>query len=138
MLIITKTLGKGMNPHDGRIQTYTAKTAHGELAQKMQRREETRTPVVGDRVAFVMIKGSKGSKAYERSEDPLVVLEKGLSIDYDAYLNKQLAKPLTRIFEPILGSPKAELFGGEHTKNRYVAPIQKEEGLGSFVQIKKK
>ena len=137
MLIITKTLNKSISNEGGRAPQYAQKTAHTELAQKMQKREEVKAPVIGERIAFVMIKGNKGSKAYEKSEDPLVVLEKGLPIDYDAYLDKQLKKPLSKIFDPILGNTSKELFGGEHTKIRYVAPIQK-EGLGNFVQIKQK
>ena len=137
MLIITKTLNKAFSSDGGRAQKYEQKTAHGELAQKMQKREEVKAPVIGERIAFVMIKGTKNSKAYEKSEDPLVVLEKGIPIDYDAYLEKQLKKPLSKIFDPILGNTSKELFGGEHTKIRYVAPIQK-EGLGNFVQIKQK
>jgi DNA polymerase delta subunit 1 len=43
-------------------------------------------PSVGDRVAFVMIKGTKGAKGYEKSEDPLYVLENNLPIDYSHYL----------------------------------------------------
>ena len=47
-----------------------------------------------------------GSAAYEKSEDPLYVLENNVPIDTKYYLDNQLAKPLMRIFEPILG-PKA-------------------------------
>ncbi|CAI2375632.1 unnamed protein product [Moneuplotes crassus] len=138
MLIITKTLNKSFNTSGNYNQSYTARTAHAELAQKMMKREETQAPVIGERIAFVMTKKSKKSKAYEKAEDPLVVLEKGIAIDYDEYLEKQLKKPLLRVFTPILGSnTTGELFGGDHTKIRYVAPIQK-EGLGNFVQIKKK
>jgi len=40
----------------------------------MRDRDEASAPTVGDRVAYVMIKGLKGSKGYEKSEDPLYVL----------------------------------------------------------------
>lgn len=42
------------------------------------------------------------ARAYEKSEDPLYVLEKNIPIDTKYYLDNQLAKPLMRIFEPIL------------------------------------
>ena len=49
-----------------------------------------------------------GSAAYEKSEDPLYVLENNIPIDTKYYLDNQLSKPLMRIFEPILGE-KASL-----------------------------
>jgi DNA polymerase delta subunit 1 len=58
---------------------------------------------LGDRVAYVIIKAVKGAAAYEKSEDPLYVLENNLPIDTKYYLENQLSKPLMRIFEPILG-----------------------------------
>lgn len=36
-------------------------------------------------------------------EDPIYVLENSVPIDANYYLDNQLSKPLTRIFEPILG-----------------------------------
>jgi DNA polymerase delta subunit 1 len=44
-----------------------------------------------------------GAAAYEKSEDPLYVLDNNVPIDTKYYLENQLAKPLLRIFEPILG-----------------------------------
>lgn len=58
---------------------------------------------MGDRVAFVIIKGTKDARAYEKSEDPLYVLDNNIPIDTKYYLEQQLAKPLMRIFEPIMG-----------------------------------
>lgn len=43
-----------------------------------------------------------------RPQDPLFVLEHSLPIDTQYYLEQQLAKPLLRIFEPILGEGRAE------------------------------
>lgn len=75
LLVITKGLGKRTETKDetGKTQ-YAAKLAHVELANKMKSRDEASAPTVGDRVAYVMIKGLKGSKGYEKSEDPLYVL----------------------------------------------------------------
>jgi DNA polymerase delta subunit 1 len=72
-------------------------------------------PAMGDRVAYVIIQGSKGSAAYEKSEDPIYVLEHNLPIDTKYYLNNQLSKPLMRIFEPIMKNAN-ELLTGEHTR----------------------
>lgn len=50
-----------------------------------------------------------GSAAYEKSEDPLYVLENNIPIDTKYYLDNQLSKPLMRIFEPILGDKASSL-----------------------------
>lgn len=66
-------------------------------------------PALGDRVAYVIVKGAGGAKNYEKSEDPIYVLEHSVPIDTKYYLDNQLAKPLGRIFEPIVGERKAQL-----------------------------
>jgi DNA polymerase delta subunit 1 len=48
----------------------------------MRERDEASAPTVGDRVAYVMVKAVKGSKNYEKSEDPLYVLQNNIPIDY--------------------------------------------------------
>ncbi|CAN8095544.1 unnamed protein product [Discula destructiva] len=112
-LVITKALTK---------DDYTAKQAHVELAHRMKKRDPGSAPGLGDRVAYVMIKGSSGSKNFENSEDPIYVLEHNVPIDTKYYLDNQLAKPLGRIFEPILGETKARsLLAGAHTRSIAVA-----------------
>lgn len=59
---------------------------------------------------------AKGAAAYERSEDPVYVLENSLPIDTEYYLTNQLSKPLSRLFEPIIDNPSA-LLHGEHTRS---------------------
>lgn len=86
---------------------YANKQAHVELAERMKQRDAGSAPALGDRVAYVIIKGGKGVAAYDKSEDPLYVLENNIPIDTKYYLDNQLSKPLLRIFEPILGD-KAE------------------------------
>ena len=112
-LVITKALAKA---------DYAAKQAHVELASRMKKRDAGSAPTLGDRVAYVIIKGSTGrsrspeiwpiavsyrddtgARAYEKAEDPLYVLENNLPVDTRHYLENQLSKPLLRIFEPILG-----------------------------------
>jgi DNA polymerase elongation subunit (family B) len=93
-LVITKALAK---------TDYTNKQAHVELAERMKVRDAGSAPALGDRVAYVIIKGAKDARAFEKSEDPLYVLENNIPIDTRYYLDNQLSKPLLRIFEPILG-----------------------------------
>ena len=80
-LVITKALAKA---------DYAAKQAHVELAERMRKRDAGSAPALGDRVAYVIVKGSKGAAAYEKSEDPLYVLEHNIPIDTRYYLDNQV------------------------------------------------
>ncbi|EDR05542.1 uncharacterized protein LACBIDRAFT_251819 [Laccaria bicolor S238N-H82] len=111
-LVITKALSK---------TDYAGKQAHAELAERMKQRDAGSAPALGDRVAYVIIKGIKGAAAYEKSEDPLYVLENNLPIDTKYYLENQLSKPLMRIFEPILGEKASSLLSGDHTRTIQIA-----------------
>ncbi|XP_011801895.1 PREDICTED: DNA polymerase delta catalytic subunit [Colobus angolensis palliatus] len=88
----------------------------------MRKRDPGSAPSLGDRVPYVIISAAKGVAAYMKSEDPLFVLEHSLPIDTQYYLEQQLAKPLLRIFEPILGEGRAEavLLRGDHTRCKTV------------------
>ncbi|KAF8661353.1 hypothetical protein AX16_001448 [Volvariella volvacea WC 439] len=111
-LVITKALAK---------TDYTGKQAHVELAERMKQRDAGSAPALGDRVAYVIVKGIKGAAAYEKSEDPLFVLENNIPIDTKYYLENQLSKPLLRIFEPILGEKANSLLSGDHTRTISIA-----------------
>ncbi|KAL4590455.1 hypothetical protein LXL04_003385 [Taraxacum kok-saghyz] len=109
LLVITKGLTKtGEN--------YEVKAAHVELAERMRKRDAATAPNVGDRVPYVIIKGAKSAKAWERSEDPIYVLENNIPIDHQYYLENQISKPLLRIFDPILKNASSELLHGSHTR----------------------
>ncbi|GAA5952659.1 hypothetical protein JCM10213_005216 [Rhodosporidiobolus nylandii] len=113
-LVITKALAKA---------DYAVKQAHTELAARMKARDAGSAPALGDRVAYVIIKGTKDARAYEKSEDPLYVLENNIPIDTKYYLENQLSKPLMRIFEPIMGEKASSLLAGDHTRTvSIVAP----------------
>ncbi|XXG87122.1 hypothetical protein AAC387_Pa11g1887 [Persea americana] len=109
LLVITKGLTKTGDD-------YAVKAAHVELAERMRKRDAATAPNVGDRVPYVIIKAAKGAKAYERSEDPIYVLENNIPIDPQYYLENQISKPLLRIFEPILKNASKELLHGSHTR----------------------
>lgn len=110
MLVISKSLGKSADDAD-----YTSKQAHVELAMRMKKRDPGSAPNVGDRVAYVIIQAGKGAPAYEKSEDPVYVLDNNLPIDTEYYLTNQLSNPLLRIFEPIIPNPQT-LLTGDHTR----------------------
>ncbi|KAL5492332.1 POL3 [Sanghuangporus weigelae] len=111
-LVITKALAK---------TDYAAKQAHVVLAERMKERDAGSAPNVGDRVAYVVVKGMKNAAAYEKSEDPIYVLENNIPIDTKYYLENQLSKPLMRIFEPVLGDKAASLLSGDHTRTIQIA-----------------
>lgn len=87
---------------------YKATAAHVELAKKMAKRDSATAPQVGERVAFVIVKGAKGAKASDKAEDPIFALEHNLPIDAQHYLDHHLSQPLLRIFEPIMGEKRAK------------------------------
>lgn len=103
-LVISKTFTKN---------TYSTKQAHTELAEKLRTRGIS--VGIGDRIPYVIVKGDKKMAAYQKSEDPVYVLENNLPIDKEYYIEQQLTKPIQRLFEPIMGSVTS-LFHGEHTK----------------------
>mmetsp|Transcript_37724 Transcript_37724/g.82885 ORF Transcript_37724/g.82885 Transcript_37724/m.82885 type:complete len:1030 (+) Transcript_37724:59-3148(+) len=111
LLVITKSLGKGANAED-----YASKQAHVELAERMRKRDPSSAPGSGDRVPYVITSAAKGTPAYDRSEDPLFVLENNLSVDAQHYIDHQLHQPLMRIFGPIMPNAESKLFKGAHTR----------------------
>ncbi|KAK0415726.1 hypothetical protein QR680_012088 [Steinernema hermaphroditum] len=127
MLIISKELTR-------KGDKYQSKLAHVELAERMRKRDAGSAPRLGDRVPYVMTAGCKNQPAYERAEDPIYVLQNSVPIDTEYYLKNQLAKPLARIFEPILGD-KAEtmLTEGSHTRVKSVSH-SRVGGLAAFTK----
>ncbi|WCJ37598.1 DNA polymerase delta catalytic subunit [Euphorbia peplus] len=126
LLVITKGLTKAGD-------NYEVKTAHVELAERMRKRDPATAPNVGDRVPYVIIKAAKGAKAYEKSEDPIYVLENSIPIDPQYYLENQISKPLLRIFEPILKNASNELLHGSHTRSISI-PTPTAGGLMKFAK----
>ena len=139
-LVVTRTFSK-------EIKDYKAKQPHIALIERMMKRDPTYQPVIGDRIPYVIIdrehikdirhkKGKVNADRKEvgtcdKSEDPLYVLENDLPIDVGFYIERQLEKPLRKIFLPVLGSEKAvrEIYHGDHTRHR-VHSIPKKNSLG--------
>ncbi|XP_058075667.1 uncharacterized protein LOC131224137 [Magnolia sinica] len=98
-----------------------------------EKRDAATAPNVGDRVLYVIIKAAKGAKAYERSEDPIFVLENNIPIDSHYYLENQISKPLLRIFDPILKNAEKELLHGSHTRSVSIS-IPSNSGIMKFAK----
>ena len=125
LLVISKGLTKSADQYDN-------KTAHVELAERMRKRDPATAPNVGDRVAYVIVKGAKGAKAFEKAEDPMYVLDHNIPIDNTYYLENQLKQPLERVFEPIMKNT-SELFHGEHTRKLSIStPSAMTGGIMAF------
>lgn len=99
----------------------------------MRARDPSTAINIGDRVAYVMLKGAKGQRHYELAEDPLYVLANDSHIDFDYYVEKQLRAPITRLFEAVIPNVN-ELFTGEHTRKRYQPKIGS-GALSMFVKV---
>ncbi|CCW66256.1 unnamed protein product [Phytomonas sp. Hart1] len=127
-LVITKAFSKWEDE-------YVGAQAHIKLVERMRQRDPASAPTIGDRVAYVIIKAEKGAKAYERSEDPIYVLENNIPIDTQHYLEHQLAQPLQRVFEAVLEDPRI-LINGDHTRHIAIAaPSKNASGLMKFVKL---
>lgn len=102
----------------------------------MQKRDGNITLGIGDRISYVMIAGQKGSKNYDNAEDPIKVLNEDIPIDYDYYIQKQLRPPLERLLNKTNIFPNLDAFFiGDHTKNRYMPKVNKNNFLGKFVTV---
>lgn len=98
--VITKTITK-------RPENYLGIQPHVELVKKIMQRN-TEAPGVGDRVSYVIVKGTQ--MLSKRAEDPAYVKENGLELDSKYYIENQLLSPLERVFVA-LGISKGELLG---------------------------
>jgi DNA polymerase I len=98
-LIVTKSISKPLKDYKG-VQP------HIELVKKMRQRYPASAPGIGDRVEFVIVKGTQLMSA--RAEDPEYVKKHGLKIDSRYYIESQVLPPLERVFEAI-GIGKQEL-----------------------------
>ncbi|MBI4176171.1 MAG: hypothetical protein HY518_03125 [Candidatus Aenigmarchaeota archaeon] len=100
-LVITKTITKQPG-------SYVGMQPHVELLKKMQARSPAEAPGIGDRVGYVIVKGT--GLVSKRAEDPAYVIERGLQVDSRYYIENQLLPPLERVFN-VLGISKSELLG---------------------------
>ncbi|GIX63044.1 DNA polymerase delta catalytic subunit, putative [Babesia caballi] len=105
LLVVTKSLGK---------VDYDVRLPHVELAKKLRSRDPGKAPSVGDRVSYLIVKGTKGQPQFDRAEEPLYVVEHNIPVDTQHYLDA-IKSTLMRIFEVIMPNPES-LFSGEHTR----------------------
>jgi DNA polymerase delta subunit 1 len=94
-------ISKGLSKTDEQYARGGTKQQHVELKKRMQKRAhltgET-IPETGDRLPFIMKRGNTKSRAHELSEHPVYAQQKGVPIDTDYYINKQIWPAVIRIF----------------------------------------
>lgn len=100
-LVVTKTMTKSP-------QHYMGVQPHIELVKKIHLRSPQEAPGIGDRIPYVIVKGTE--LLSKRAEDPFYVMENGLQVDSQYYIENQLLPPLERIFTALKVS-KSELLG---------------------------
>ncbi|KAK1443519.1 DNA polymerase catalytic subunit [Babesia gibsoni] len=108
LLVVTKSLGK---------VEYDTRLPHAELAKKLRLRDPGKGPAVGDRISYLIVKGTKGQPQFDRAEEPLYVVENNIPIDTQHYMDA-IKTTLMRVFEVVIENPES-LFSGDHT--RYVS-----------------
>jgi DNA polymerase I len=90
------------------LDNYKGMLPHIELARKLRKRNPREPPKVGDRIGFVIIRGS--DLVSKRAEDPDFIRKMGLHIDSEYYTNNQLLPPIERILN-VVGVERSELLG---------------------------
>jgi hypothetical protein len=124
-LVISKLMGRDYK---------TDKLVHVQLAKRIAERDPGSAPKMGDRVHFVMVRGTRGTKQYMLGENPLYAIRNNIDPDTDYYLENQLRKPLTRLFRHMIGRDETEeLFTGQHT--RFVKRSLPDPSLGGLVAM---
>jgi len=100
-LVVTKSMTK-------QPKNYAGMQPHIELVKKLQKRNPAEAPGIGDRIGYVIVKGT--GLLSERAEDPGYIKERGLQVDPKYYTENQLLPPIERIFSSLKIS-KSELLG---------------------------
>jgi hypothetical protein len=81
---------------------YKVAMPHVNVRDKMRQRAPGSEPQQGDRVSFVIARGS--GKMCEKAEDPGWVREKNIALDYHYYFTNQFKKPVQDLLEPIVSA----------------------------------
>jgi len=130
-LVITKSISKS-------LKTYKGVQPHVELLKKMKKRDPSSAPGVGDRIGYVVIKGT--GQVSRRAEDPQYVIKNKIPIDSEYYIENQLLPPIERVFNALdigraelLGSGKQtglfEILNGSKETSSYVDYLEEKDGF---------
>ncbi|CCG81793.1 DNA polymerase [Taphrina deformans PYCC 5710] len=130
--IMTKGLWLGTNASD-----YNAKQTHISVIDKMRTRDSRRMFKDGERISYIFTQSTPNSKGYEKAEDPVYAINKGLLLDYQYYLEHTVHNPVQRILELFMSNKEVEaLF--KVTKSAKVAVSKASGVMGAFLSAGKK
>ena len=134
-LVITKSISRKIAIEGLQESEYKTKSAHVALAEKMAKRNPDNPPGIGDRIPYVITKGVKNMKLYQRSEDPVMVMDKDMPLDLEYYIENQLQGPIDRIFEAVFPNydSRAVFQGTSTTQITHNQQASKVSGLGKYV-----
>jgi DNA polymerase delta subunit 1 len=93
-LILSKKLSK---------MRYKTMLPHATVRKTIAAREPSRTPMLGDRIPYVIAAGAKGTKNALLARDPAFFVADGEKANVTYYIDKQLRQPLERLMNPIYG-----------------------------------
>lgn len=77
--------------------------AHVAVRDKIRERAPGSEPKQGDRIQYVIVKGSKKDRLFEKAEDPSWVIEHSIPLDTDYYFKNQMRQPVLDLLEPLIG-----------------------------------
>ena len=97
--------------------------SHVQVVTKMRQRKPGSEPQSGDRVPYLLTKtGDPKAKAFEKSEDPNYVEEKGIPVDYHYYFLNKFLNPVCDLLDPLYENVKEEIFGEIINQHKPVKP----------------
>ena len=93
---------------------------HVNLVHKLWKRNRELEFNIGDRIPYVILYGRKKDLVSNLSENPVYAFEHDLPLNYDYYLEKQIKKPLERIFGAFMDSKNLfdELISKKSTRQK--------------------
>jgi len=102
-------------------EQYKSMPPHIALAIRMQKRDPSSAPQLGDRIVYVVVppmfseevkkfnkialyKDKRGVKTFDCAEDPVYAKKRGLWVDTQLYIEKKLEPVFCRLLAPVLAS----------------------------------
>ncbi|BFZ54754.1 hypothetical protein PYCC9005_001791 [Savitreella phatthalungensis] len=129
--IMTKGLWLGSEAAD-----YSGKQPHISVIDKMRGRDSGLVFKDGERISYVFIQAAPNSKGFEKAEDPVYAIEKGLLLDYQYYVDHTVHNPLQRILELFLPAKEIEALFKSTVKTKVA--VKSAGVMGAFLSAGKK
>lgn len=130
--IMTKGLWLGSDS-----DAYSGKQPHISVIEKMRTRDARLLFKDGERISYVFTQGAPNAKGFEKAEDPVYAIDKGLLLDYQYYVDHTVHNPLQRILELFMPPKEVDAIFRSTAKTKVA--IKPTAGImGAFVMAGKK